>query len=284
MRKDRIWMMALVAAFQLLTRFPMPRTDRWGKHLFTDEVLRRSVVFYPVAGLAIGGVLAAAGTGLGIGLGDNVPLPVSGALLVVLWVGLTGGLHLDGLMDTADGLLSGQPRERMLEIMKDSRAGAMGVIACVLLLIVKTSLLLAWLDALVTGMQRGSVHAVGVHAALLMLVPVWSRWFIPVAMAGWDYARQEGMGGFFRSVGWLHAIAALLVAWVITALVVWWMSGSVRDAAAFAIAFPAAAGVCGSFAAEGIARRLGGLTGDTYGALVEGLETALLLGAVLWLA
>lgn len=343
MRNNRIWLLAFVAAFQLLTRFPVPRLDRWGKDPFTDDVLRLSVVFYPVAGLAIGGVLAAAGTGLGIGLGDSVPLPVSGALLLALWVGLTGGLHLDGLMDTADGLLSGQPREKMLEIMKDSRAGAMGVIACVLLLIIKTSLLLAWLDALSAGIHGGGVqeagthaagvfatgahaadmiptgahevgsiasvahevgiiatdahdagaqaagfhavgvHPVGVHAAMLMLVPVWSRWFIPVAMAGWNYARQEGMGGYFRSVRWRHAIAALLVAWVITAMVVWWTGGSLRDVFAYGLVYPMAAGVCGSFVAAGIARKLGGLTGDTYGALVEGLETALLLGAVLWL-
>ena len=76
-----------------------------------------------------------------------LPTMPAAVLLLAIWVVLTGGLHLDGLMDTADGILSHRPREQMLEIMKDSRVGAMGVIVCVLHLLLKFSLLYTLLDA-----------------------------------------------------------------------------------------------------------------------------------------
>lgn len=111
---------AFIAALQFLTRLPIP------VQVADDPgVFRRSTVFYPAAGLVIGGMVA----GIGYGASFVFPAPVNAALLLCIWVLLTGGLHLDGLMDTADGLLSHRSRERMLEIMKDSRVGAMGVIA-----------------------------------------------------------------------------------------------------------------------------------------------------------
>jgi len=275
------WRRALAAAFLLMTRFPVPRADKAetdpAAGLDSEIVLRRCVVLYPVVGLAIGAVLAAAGAGLGIGMRHFVPPPVAGALLMVLWVWMTGGLHLDGLMDTADGVLSGRPRERMLEIMKDNRAGAMGVIACALLLLVKTSLLIAWLDLLADA-------ALDLTAVLLVLVPVWSRWFAAAAIAGWKPAREEGMASRFRPVRLRDAAASLAVALAVSAAAILAASGSLVAAVLGSLAFAAASAICGSFAAARMARRLGGLTGDTYGALIEGLETVLLLGAVIGLA
>ncbi|MDU5948969.1 MAG: adenosylcobinamide-GDP ribazoletransferase, partial [Paenibacillus macerans] len=143
----------ILAAFQFLTRFPVrAELD------FTPELLRRSVRYYPLVGAAVGlSVWAAAVLSAWL----LPPLPAA-VLALIVWVWVTGGLHLDGWMDTADGLLSYRPREKMLEIMKDSRVGAMGVLACVLLLMLKASLL--------ASLLQGGVWQTG---AALLTAPVW---------------------------------------------------------------------------------------------------------------
>ncbi|MGF9914036.1 adenosylcobinamide-GDP ribazoletransferase [Paenibacillus ehimensis] len=272
-RLMRLWGEACAAAFQFLTRLPVPvKLD------YNDALFRRSVVFYPLVGLVLGLITAAAGLLLA-----NVLSPLPAAVLLLgIWVMLTGALHLDGLMDTADGILSYRSRERMLEIMKDSRVGAMGVIAAVLVLLLKWSLLTELLPAAAAGGQ-------GNLWLLLALVPLWSRWYMVVAIAWWPYARQagSGMGGFFRGVGAGHAagsgLVALLLSFCVAAageafgglsLPFWHMVGIV----AILLAVTVGAGVLMSVS---IHRKLGGLTGDTYGAMNELLEAALLLALVL---
>ncbi|KEQ23682.1 cobalamin biosynthesis protein CobS [Paenibacillus tyrfis] len=269
----RLWGEACAAAFQFLTRLPVPvNLD------YNDALFRRSVVFYPFVGLVLGLITAAAGLLL-----TSVLPPLPGAaLLLGIWVMLTGALHLDGLMDTADGILSHRSRERMLEIMKDSRVGAMGVIAAVLVLLLKWSLLTELLPAAAAGGQ-------GTLWLLLVLVPLWSRWYMVIAIACWPYARQagSGMGGFFRGVGAGHAAGSGLVALLLSLCVVaageafgglplpfWHMVGIV----VILLAVTMGAGVLMSVS---IHRKLGGLTGDTYGAMNELLEAALLLVLVL---
>ncbi|MDO3678744.1 adenosylcobinamide-GDP ribazoletransferase [Paenibacillus ehimensis] len=272
-RLIRSWGEACAAAFQFLTRLPVPvKLD------YNDALFRRSVVFYPLVGLVLGLITAAAGLLLA-----NVLSPLPAAVLLLgIWVMLTGALHLDGLMDTADGILSYRSRERMLEIMKDSRVGAMGVIAAVLVLLLKWSLLTELLPAAAAGSQ-------GNLWLLLALVPLWSRWYMVVAIACWPYARQagSGMGGFFRGVGAGHAagsgLVALLLSFCVAAageafgglsLPFWHMVGIV----VILLAVTVGAGVLMSVS---IHRKLGGLTGDTYGAMNELLEAALLLALVL---
>ena len=103
---------AFVAAIQFLTRIPVPVEVP-----FTNAVLKRSTLFFPVAGLLVG----LATWGGGWLLQQVLPVMPAAALTLLIMLGMTGGLHLDGLMDTADGILSHRSRERMLEIMKDSR-------------------------------------------------------------------------------------------------------------------------------------------------------------------
>ncbi|MBU7318573.1 adenosylcobinamide-GDP ribazoletransferase [Paenibacillus sp. SM 69] len=269
----RLWGEACAAAFQFLTRLPVPvKLD------YNDALFRRSVVFYPLVGLVLGLIIAA----VGLLLTSLLPPLPAAALLLGIWVLLTGALHLDGLMDTADGILSHRSRERMLEIMKDSRVGAMGVIAAVLVLLLKWSLLTELLPAVATGSQ-------GKLWLLLALVPLWTRWYMVVGIACWPYARQagSGMGGFFRGVGAGHAAGSGLVALLLSLCVVaageafggltlpfWHMVGIVGILLAVTIG----AGVLMSVS---IHRKLGGLTGDTYGAMNELLEAALLLVLVL---
>jgi len=261
--RNNVWVTELGAcasAFQFLTRLPVRM-----KLDYTDELFRRSTVYYPVVGLVLGAMLAAAAWLLELLL----PSAPTAVIVLGLWVAVTGALHLDGLMDSADGLLSHRSRERMLEIMKDSRVGAMGVVAGVLMLLMKFSLLVtmaAYSDK---------------WLAFLIVAPMWGRWFIVWAIAGWPYAREgQGLGSLFISVTRSQAQVASLPA-IAGSLVVllafrfpWW------EALGYTAGLVVIAGALGYALARSMARKLGGLTGDTYGALVELLECAVLLLAV----
>lgn len=269
------WLRACIAAFQFLTRLPIPvQID------YTDRVFQRSVIFYPLAGFVIGLLLLLAGEGLSLVL-PEMPAAV---LLLGFWVVLTGGLHLDGLMDTADGILSHRPREQMLEIMKDSRVGAMGVIVCALHMLLKFSLLYTLLG---TGGMGGMYF-------LLAIVPIWSRWFMVAAIQGWPYARQSsGLGNFFRGVTKWHVTMSVLVALFTTTLLVVMFSTWLADSSVISFSliydltiifsFAIGTSLIGWLLATYISRKLGGLTGDTYGALNELLETLLLLGITIFI-
>ncbi|MDF2720786.1 MAG: cobS [Paenibacillus sp.] len=251
---------AVVSAFQFLTRFPIRLQLN-----YTDDLFRRSAAYYPLVGAVLGVLLATAGWLLGLAL----PAAPAAVLLVALWAGATGALHMDGLMDTADGLLSHRSRERMLEIMKDSRVGAMGVIAGVLLALMKFALLVSLLP----------------HTQLFLgfavIAPLWSRWFVVWAIAGWPYAREgQGLGALFAKVGLREAFHATCWALLLSLLALlavglpWW------QVVAGTIGLAIVAGALGYGLARKMAAKLGGLTGDTYGALAELLECAVLLVAV----
>lgn len=261
------WGQAAAAAFQFLSRFPVKANLDYSPTLF-----RQSVKFYPLVGAAIGLVVWAGAAGLGYLL---PPLPAA-VLTLILWVGLTGGLHLDGWMDTADGILSYRPREQMLEIMKDSRVGAMGVLACVLLLMLKLSLIY-------------SLLLDGLDASGLLLLPlIWSRWFMVHAMSSWPMARgKDGLAGKFHGLNKGQIMAALLIAIVSSGVVasiiplIYMDSLTWTTALLGFITIPLAAWVAGTWLARRLNATLGGLTGDTYGALNELLEVVALLMLVL---
>lgn len=254
---------ACASAFQFLTRILVPV-----QLSYTDELFRRSTVYYPAVGLIIGVLLAAAGWLLGPA---GLALPAAPAAVLVLgfWVAITGALHLDGLMDTADGLLSHRSREKMLDIMKDSRVGAMGVVAGVLLLLLKFSLLLSL------------VSAGGRALAFLVLAPVWSRAFAVWAIAGWPYAREgSGLGRLFSSATRAEAAKATAWALVFGILALAAMQFPWPVALGWGAGMGIITGGLGYWLARAMARKLGGLTGDTYGALIELLECAVLFAAV----
>lgn len=260
----------VLAAFQFLSRFPV-KADLD----FSPELLRRSVKYYPVVGAAIGLVVWLFGALTGWAM-PSLPAAV---LTLTLWVWLTGGLHLDGWMDSADALLSYRSRERMLEIMKDSRVGAMGVIACILLLLLKASLIFSLLSF-------GSFS----FAVAMLAAPVWSRWFMVWAMFKWPTAREgEGLAGRFRGLHaqdltWSTVLSLVLTAAGLSGAVIMGSEGEAASwisAGVFFVLAPLLGTLAGHIGAGKISSRLGGLTGDTYGALNEGLETLLLLLAVI---
>lgn len=263
--KVTAWRNACIAAFQFLTRFPLPlRID------YTDQVFRRSVVFYPFVGAVIGLLLTLVAAGLRLWL----PGFPAAAILLSLWIMLTGALHLDGLMDTADGILSHRSREKMLEIMRDSRVGAMGVIVCVLYLLLKLSFIMELLDG--TWDQA---------AVFFCCIPIWSRWFTVLSIIGWPYAREgsTGMGGYFRSVRFRHFLGATLIAAIFTLGALWLTGFGGYRLMLYFLGFPLICGLLGWGIAKYLHQKLGGLTGDTYGAINELLELFMLFAVlIIW--
>jgi adenosylcobinamide-GDP ribazoletransferase len=227
---------SLVVAFAFLTRLPV-----WSGPL-RDEDLGRSVTFFPVVGLVLGLVL----TGLGTLVANALPPTLGAAGLVALLAALTGGLHLDGLADVFDALGGGRgDRQRMLDIMRDSRIGAHGAAALVLLLIAKVA---AVADLLARRDLAG-----------LLVFPAVARWAVTPAIVFHPYARAEGTGRAFNGEAraWEVAGATVILAAALAAVGVRLLVPAVGALAA------------ASLFAQWLRRRLGGLTGDVYGASIE---------------
>lgn len=237
-----------LTALQFLTRIRLVRQDT-----VAPETFGASVRYFPLVGAVIGVILAAF-----FRLADPfLPIHALAAALILLEFFLTGGLHCDGLMDSADGLLSGRSRERVLEIMKDSRVGAHGVIAFVALVLARWSLLLDLLPA--------SPVAVTPLVALFAM-PVLGRLAMVIAITSYPYARPEGIGKAFAA----HAgRSALYIAAVTAALLVVPLGPVALVALAAAVLF---AVVFSRY----VTQALGGLTGDTYGAVTELTEVVVL--------
>jgi len=240
-------------AVTFLTRLPLPLRGE-----VTPDDLRASMGWYPAVGAALGLL----GWGLYLGgarlfAGGEASL-LAAALAVVLLETATGALHLDGLMDTCDGAGSGAPRARALEIMKDSRVGAMGVFGAVAVLLVKVAALAALPPA----------------TALLPLLAGWAaaRALPLLNLRLFPYARAQGTGGMFTTGRAPHALPLALL----TVAAAGWLAGRVDGLllVALALAIPL-------FIQARIAAKLGGLTGDVYGCGIELSEvTAVLLGCV----
>lgn len=230
-------MRAFLAALGFLTILPVPSTN--------EKYLGRSVPWFPVVGLLIGGLVAS----LDYVLGRVFPPVVTSVLTVIVLIGISGGLHLDGLADTADGFLSSRPRERVLEIMKDSRIGTMGTLAIVSVIALK----IAALSALT---QRFGA---------ILLMPVAGRCAIVMTMAVIPYTRPEGgLGSAFsssRKIGPLVSLVILFVAsWLVMGL-----TGTIVAMLALGAAM---------FMAIWSYRKIGGYTGDVLGATCEIAEIA----------
>jgi adenosylcobinamide-GDP ribazoletransferase len=206
----------------------------------------------PAVGLLLGGVLAV--VDLGLRRLEVDPL-VGSALLVVVLLALTGGLHADGLMDTCDAVFGHATPERRLEIMRDPRVGAFGVIGLVSVVLLKV----ASIDAL-AGTPR---------TMSLLLAPTLGRWAIVLLARGFPYGRAAGMGEPLKAAASTRVL--LLSSIVPLAMsVVAWPSGPILAVGAAAVAL---------LLGRWLMSLLPGLTGDCYGAGCEVVETAVLLAA-----
>jgi adenosylcobinamide-GDP ribazoletransferase len=234
---------SILFAFYQLTRLPLPGVP------FEEKSCGRSTAFFPAVGLILGLILVA----LARGAQWCFPDQVRAALIVFSLVVLTGGIHLDGFMDSIDGLFSGRSQERKLEIMRDSRVGAFGVIGAICLLLAKYTLLLGLPDK--------------VLIPVLVAVPALSRWCMVIAVTSFPYARPEGLGKVYNAqAGNKELLAATLIAALVAGI-------SINLLGAWLIL---AGGSFTYLACRRITRELGGMTGDTYGFINEMAEVILL--------
>lgn len=214
--------------------------------------LGRSVVYFPLVGVLLGFILL----GLDRLFLLALPLAVVNVLLIIAMVILTGAIHLDGFIDTCDGALErGSPAER-LKIMSDSRVGSFGVIGAVSLVLLKYA-------ALAALPEDGAVRA-----PALVLMPLISRWAMVYAISAYPYARQVGTGKAFKEhASWQRFAISTAVVAVLASLLAG-LSG---------LALIGAVWLTVAAVARFLKGRLGGLSGDTYGAVNELSEVMVLV-------
>jgi adenosylcobinamide-GDP ribazoletransferase len=240
-------MRALLTAIGFLTIVPVPvRAEP------APGDLGRAAVAFPLVGLLIG--FALVGTDwCGRQLWNPI---VASAMIMGAGLVLTGGLHIDGFMDTADAFFSRRDGPGMLEVMRDSRAGALGVAAAICLLLTKFGAY-----AMLAGEQRWRVIA---------LVPVLGRLGQALAVACFPYARPAGTGARFAAEthAWHVGLAAAIA-----------LAAAFLLLQAHGLLLAGLAVITALLVGAYWLRKLKGLTGDIYGAINEIAELVALLGA-----
>lgn len=256
-----------------MSKIPINYFGSWIFDLLTS--LTSSVIFYtviplppqwtnnwsriarwcPVIGVLIGLLLSLVDILLGF---SKMPDLTSNALIVVIWVAITGGLHLDGAMDTADGL-SVTDSNRRLEVMKDSATGAFGAIAAIVILLLKTV----------------ALYDVSLPLWLVLISATgWARWGQVWAIAFYPYLRATGKGSFHQENLRLPQDILLGLFVLLGCSGFWFTVGSLTwlQVVTIVVSNMAIALLTGYW----FARQLGGHTGDTYGAVVEWSEVLIL--------
>lgn len=242
-----------LATLQFLTRIPVK--ERWCDGIGLKDY-PRGIVCFPLVGLVIG-LLTALVWQI---LMPHVGVLVAAIAVVVTHIMLTGGLHLDGLADSCDGLFSVRSRERILEIMRDSRIGTNGALALIVAVVLRPALI-----------YQISIEGLPV-LAFLIITPVVGRGMMAVMMFHQAYARESGMGNLF--IGKISegrfCFTLLLMAALTLAI------GGISSLPALLITLLCVLGL-----RRFVATRIGGQTGDTLGAACELSELAMLF-FLLW--
>jgi len=230
-------------AFRFLTTLPLGRLS------LAHSQLGKAALWFPLVGGGLGGILIALETGFGQLL--LFPNLVTAILVLAAWAWLTGGLHLDGVADCGDGLWATASAERRLEIMQDPRLGAFGGITLFFFLMLKVA----------------AFYALDQKWLAILMAAVLSRWIIvPIAFI-YPSAREHGMAATLHRelvpMAWkvtlIYPIALIGIGGWPTVVIVAAVAGSAWGMAHFAN------------------RRIGGMTGDVYGLLIEGTEIVVLL-------
>jgi adenosylcobinamide-GDP ribazoletransferase len=235
---------------QFLTRIPVPL-----KIKFDEKKFAKSMVLSPVIGLLIGIIL---GGVYYIAQMTGKQLFAAVAVIIAEII-ITGGLHLDGLADTFDGIFSNRPKNEILKIMKDSRIGTNGTIALILIIILKVTLLVS------INNSRLILY--------LFAMPAVSRMNILWAAGTSAYAGKDGMGkSVIKYTGVVEIIIATLIGSLISAFCFRWAAVAVVPAAVvFALLF-----------CIYVKRKIGGITGDNIGAVIELTEIVVLFVLFVW--
>lgn len=236
-------MVPIIAAFQFLTIIPTII-----RRMFTSQEMGRAVAWFPLVGFALGALL------YGVCSAAQLIFPggVSAALTIFAWIIFTRAFHLDGFMDTCDGLFGGFTPERRLEIMKDSRMGAFGVAGGILVLLTQYSAI---------------ESSVNLFAALVLATTL-GRWASPLVIYAFPYAREDGLGSDMKkNVG----LKEVLMATLITGVVSWFIHGWLG----FALML-GAAGIAFLICLY-VMCLIPGLTGDIYGTVTTAVEMFVLI-------
>lgn len=246
-------MKAFLIGLQFLTRIHIVKQTVW-----TEEDFGKSVRYFPLVGLVLGllyGFMAWLLTwGLKEIAGISIPEHFRAVILAVLPFLATGGIHCDGFMDTVDGIFSGRDRDRMLEIMKDSRTGSFGVVAFGILLLMQYSLLL--------DMPQENLPWA------LLVMPIIGRLMMTGAISLFPYARPDGMGKAFgkyaNKKNYVYIVAYTLL--ILLLIDGWYSLAAVTAGYIFVCLF-----------GRHVTKLLGGLTGDVYGAICTLTEVLTLI-------
>ena len=219
------------------------------------DIMSGLAKYLPAVGIFVGVLLAGMALAARCAHTNNI---LTAAFLTVAWLCVTGGIHFDGLMDTADGIFSHREPARMLEIMSDSRVGNFGAMAGFCTLLIKFASL------------ASLPFPVLIQA--LALVPAWARWCETYTIAAFPYLRKQGMGKV-----WHDTTRCPLDIMLAGALPVALSTAAIYFAGAWALIVAIATIVPGLWAAYWLNSRLTGHTGDSYGAVVEIAEAKALL-------
>jgi adenosylcobinamide-GDP ribazoletransferase len=241
----------LLIAFQFLTVLPFKIHTE-----IKDENYARSLIYFPVVGIIIGAILSTVSLGYLF-----LPMPVVGVVILIVSVFITGTLHLDGFADTCDGFYGSKPKEEVLKIMRDPRCGVMGAIGVMLLLLLKFSLIIS--------IPRGALWQ------SLVVMCCFSRWAQATGCLS-PYARSEGKAGVFIRYARKKDI---IIGGLFTILVSFALFSIKGIAVFFASIIPVWLFIRYSRV------KIGGMTGDTIGAVNEigegaALFSILILGSI----
>jgi len=242
-------MKGLCIAFSFLTRLPLPQVDD-----FKTEVCSTSIVWFPVVGLVMGLLLAVAAW-----FGLHIHHWMAALLVALVWIGVTGALHLDGLADLADALgAAHRDPERFHEVIKDPHLGTFGVVALIAVLMTKlvaTSVLL---------------ESQGSPLWVLVLIPVWARF----GAMFWLRTLKAIAPGSGEQFAW-QSLTYAIWAWALVLFIVSWMAAG--------FLFVISSIICLWLWRAYLKWRLNGMTGDCLGAGIEVCESCMLLLGV-WFA
>lgn len=232
---------SIVVAFQFLTRLYLPINVEWD-----TGNLRRSLMWFGLVGAFIGVILAGAMTLFN--RFDLIPA-VSAIIILLIWIFITGGMHIDGISDMADGFFSMRDKEKTLEIMKDSHVGAFGVITIVFLLLIKFEMLKEFI-------------IIEKNVWLLILPPTIARIAAGLVLSFYETTKKSGLGYTFHSsdprIFWAIGFVVTLI---ISSIL------NIKSLIFIGIAIMAS-----NLMALWAKKKIGGLNGDIYGAIVETVE------------
>lgn len=243
---------AMIISFAMYSKIPMPKTE------WNQENMKYSMCFFPAVGMVIGALVMAWGMA---GTYVEMSRPFYTAVMLLIPVLVTGGLHLDGLLDTADAISSYQTRERRLEILKDSNSGAFAVITCVCYFLLAYGV---WSEVSQTALP------------VLALGFVLSRSLSGLSVVSFRCARNTGLAVAFAEPAQKRTVQVVMVLHIVVCAVLMCIVSPLLGAAALAAA-------AGSFAYYRYMSytHFGGITGDLAGFFLQVCELAMALAVVL---